>query len=190
MPGKITQFEGVHAFLSNFWTSSVVLDDQTYMTVEHAYQAAKFDSVLIRSMIRRQPSGGMAKREARRHTIDKAAWDAKKIVVMRGLLHQKFAIPALREGLLRTGLTTLVEGNTWNDTFWGVCNDVGENHLGLLLMAIRQEVRRTATILVHQRTYRRFIEPDELVKDGTVRCVMCGQIDETKYHEVRYCYAG
>ncbi len=31
----------------------------------------------------------------------------------------------------------IVERNTWNDTFWGVCKGKGENHLGILLMEIR-----------------------------------------------------
>jgi predicted NAD-dependent protein-ADP-ribosyltransferase YbiA (DUF1768 family) len=31
----------------------------------------------------------------------------------------------------------LIEGNWWGDTYWGVCNGVGENHLGKLLMKIR-----------------------------------------------------
>lgn len=38
----------------------------------------------------------------------------------------------------------LIEGNAWNDTFWGVCNGVGENWLGQLLMERRAELQRTA----------------------------------------------
>lgn len=57
---------------------------------------------------------------------------------MRALLMVKFA-PAteLAERLLATGDAQLVEGNTWGDTFWGVCDGVGENHLGRLHMWIR-----------------------------------------------------
>jgi predicted NAD-dependent protein-ADP-ribosyltransferase YbiA (DUF1768 family) len=42
--------------------------------------------------------------------------------------------------LKATGDEELVEGNWWNDTFWGVCNGVGENNLGKLLMKIRAEL--------------------------------------------------
>ena len=37
----------------------------------------------------------------------------------------------------------LEEGNTWNDTFWGVHlkNGQGQNHLGRILMKIRTELR-------------------------------------------------
>ena len=31
----------------------------------------------------------------------------------------------------------LVEGNTWNDTLWGVCEGKGRNILGIILMEIR-----------------------------------------------------
>jgi predicted NAD-dependent protein-ADP-ribosyltransferase YbiA (DUF1768 family) len=34
----------------------------------------------------------------------------------------------------------IVENNTWNDTYWGVCNNVGENHLGKLLTEIKEEL--------------------------------------------------
>ena len=48
----------------------------------------------------------------------------------------------LQERLLATGDAILIEGNTWNDTYWGVCNGVGKNTLGQLLMKIREEIRK------------------------------------------------
>lgn len=47
----------------------------------------------------------------------------------------------LSEMLEATGDAELIEGNHWGDTFWGVCNGVGQNNLGKLLMAIRSENR-------------------------------------------------
>ncbi|MGM9605038.1 MAG: hypothetical protein ACI3XG_08225 [Faecousia sp.] len=37
----------------------------------------------------------------------------------------------------------LEEGNTWHDTFWGVDAKTrdGENHLGRILMRVRQDLR-------------------------------------------------
>jgi hypothetical protein len=35
----------------------------------------------------------------------------------------------------------LVEGNTWNDRYWGVCRGVGQNKLGHLLMKLREEYK-------------------------------------------------
>ena len=69
---------------------------------------------------------------------------------MEMLLRQKFADPALREQLLNTKDSMLIEGNNHGDTFWGVCKGEGQNQLGRLLMKIRQEIieeeRRIKTI--------------------------------------------
>jgi predicted NAD-dependent protein-ADP-ribosyltransferase YbiA (DUF1768 family) len=57
---------------------------------------------------------------------------------MEQLLRQKFAGP--RAFLLAaTSPAELIEGNTWHDTFWGVCDGIGENNLGRLLMKIRDD---------------------------------------------------
>ena len=54
--------------------------------------------------------------------------------------------PELAARLVLTGVMPLVEGNAWHDVFWGV--DVrtgeGENHLGRILMAIRNEMQQGA----------------------------------------------
>ena len=65
---------------------------------------------------------------------------------MRTLLRKKFSMPELREKLLATGDTTLIEGTTWHDNYWGVCScekcgGRGKNRLGELLMEIREELR-------------------------------------------------
>ncbi len=60
---------------------------------------------------------------------------------MKQILRIKFADPALRTALEATGEATLIEGNTWNDTFWGVCRGKGQNNLGKILEAIRAENR-------------------------------------------------
>jgi len=138
-------FEKKHRFLSNFAPAFVGLDGQTYPTVEHAYQAAKFppDS-LRRRAVGLAPYAAAAKRQARAlHMTDaeRRQWDQRKLGVMRQLLVQKFANSELAKALLETGDRELIEGNWWGDTYWGVCRGVGENHLGKLLMEIRAGMR-------------------------------------------------
>ena len=41
MEKPITRFRGTWSFLSNFFPAPIVLNGKTYLTVEHAYQAAK-----------------------------------------------------------------------------------------------------------------------------------------------------
>ena len=61
---------------------------------------------------------------------------------MRDLLHLKFSSIELAQMLLSTGSEILQEGNTWNDTFWGVNAHTGQgrNVLGKLLMEVRAEL--------------------------------------------------
>ena len=61
---------------------------------------------------------------------------------MASLLFAKFAQPELRKLLCETGDADLVEGNTWGDKFWGVCEGKGKNMLGLLLMQVRAAARK------------------------------------------------
>ena len=57
---------------------------------------------------------------------------------MEELILLKFrANSDLRDRLLATGHCFLEETNNWGDRFWGVCEGVGENHLGRILMRVR-----------------------------------------------------
>jgi len=136
----VLEFRGPFRFLSNFWFTPVTLDGETYPTVEHAYQAAKTLSIVRRRAIQEAPQPGDAKRQGRTVPL-RPGWDAMRLDVMCDLLEQKFAREPLRSLLLATGEVLLIEGNHWGDTFWGVCRGMGENHLGRLLMAAREEIR-------------------------------------------------
>lgn len=135
----IDSFRGEYAFLSNFHPARVKLASRWYPTVENAYQAAKSTDPEYRKHLS-ACSPSEAKRWGKTVFL-KPNWGSRKLAVMRKLLAQKFWIPELREKLLATGDAHLVEGNTWGDTFWGICNGVGENHLGRMLMAIRETKR-------------------------------------------------
>ena len=135
----ITQFSGEYYFLSNFYPSTVELEGQIYSTVEHAYQAAKTKDKKERIEIQRAFYPAEAKRLGRAATI-RSNWDDVKLDVMRYLLEQKFAFGRIEcVKLCNTLNTELVEGNTWGDTYWGVCDGEGANHLGKLLMEIRED---------------------------------------------------
>lgn len=131
----ITEFQGEYRWLSNFYPAPVALDDETYPTVENAFQAAKANPKNRGSFRFCDP--GEAKRLGKR-LLRPHDWDDRKVAVMRGLIQQKFAPGTeLAEKLLATGEAELIEGNTWGDIFWGVCRGLGENNLGRLLMEQR-----------------------------------------------------
>lgn len=143
----ITEFHGPYAFLSNFWLCPVRYAGNDYPSVEHAYQAAKFQNDALRDKMRRAPTPGAAKRQARLWPIETADWESRRLDVMRELLREKFdELNAEADMLLATGGAGIVEGNNWGDTFWGVCKGVGENHLGKMLMEIRGELGGTGLV--------------------------------------------
>lgn len=122
----INDFHGVYRFLSNFWPAAVMLDSVTYPSVEHAYVAAKTLDMTMREVVRTTDSPGAVKRLGRLRSFElRPDWDAVKLTIMADLVRQKFAHPELRSKLVSTGDAELIEGNTWGDTFWGVCKGVG-----------------------------------------------------------------
>jgi ribA/ribD-fused uncharacterized protein len=139
-PVTIGPFKGEHRWLSNFWPALVKLDGFLYPTVEHAYVAAKTTDPMIRKVIQTTDKPGEVKRLGRQFDL-REDWHDIKLQVMEDLLWQKFQDPVLKEQLLATGDEEIVEINTWNDTFWGQCKGKGQNHLGKLLMKIREALR-------------------------------------------------
>jgi hypothetical protein len=143
MPDVIDRFVGVYGFLSNFWYCNIRFEGKTYRSIEHAFQAAKTHDVAERETIRKIITPKEAKRYGRRVKLRKD-WESVKLNIMEMLVEQKFKNPELRQWLLDTGDAELIEGNSWYDTFWGKCNGVGENHLGRILMKVRNLVQAEA----------------------------------------------
>lgn len=143
-PVDISAFSGRYAFLSNFFPSPITAADVHYPTVEHYFQAMKTTDIDDRLKIACAFTPSKAKRLGRQVVL-RPDWEAIKVPVMRSALRMKFAAETdLARLLLATDDALLVEGNTWNDQFWGVCNGRGHNWLGHLLMARRAELRADA----------------------------------------------
>jgi ribA/ribD-fused uncharacterized protein len=142
----ISDFRGDYAFLSNFYAAVVTLDGVEYPTVEHAFQAAKTFDHGIRRSIRNAATPAIAKRMGRR-LKRREDWFQVSLVIMEELVREKFPRYAkLKALLLKTDEAELIEGNNWNDRFYGAVWDtkqnqwVGENHLGQILMKVRGEL--------------------------------------------------
>ena len=139
----IDKFDKEYRFLSNFYLCKIEIDGIVYPSTEHAYQAAKTTNWDVKRHIISQKTPGLARKVGNDRKVTKLRenWDQLRIPVMRELLLIKFAIPVLRQKLLDTGDHELIESNWWKDYFFGVCNGKGENHLGKLLMEIREQIR-------------------------------------------------
>lgn len=145
-PKVIDQFDGECRFLSNFyWFRRPGTKMQT--TVEHLYQAAKCRFSLDAAMVMMAETPGMAKKLGRKVSLVND-WETIKVEVMYRFVLTKFrAEKELGDKLLATGDAVLIEGNNWGDRFWGMVRGKGggwegENHLGKILMQVREEIKR------------------------------------------------
>lgn len=136
----INSFEGEYAFLSNFYEHPISNGVITFPTNEHYFQAMKTLEDDERLAIARAATPGQAKRMGRSVNL-RPDWESIKLDVMETAVRIKFTDPELAAKLIATGDEELIEGNWWNDTFWGVCNGVGENHLGKILMKVRADIK-------------------------------------------------
>lgn len=137
----IDNFDGEFAFLSNFYEVPVEWEGIVYPSTEHAFQAAKVLNPVTRMKIAAAPTPGQAKRMGRSVQL-RHDWEKVKFNVMLNIVLCKFhQHQELAEALLDTGDAELIEGNTWHDTTWGVCNGVGTNWLGKILMQVRAQLK-------------------------------------------------
>lgn len=137
----INKFNDGYEFLSNFFPASVLADDGLiYKNSEAAFQAHKTMDMNERARFQ-ELTPGDAKRLGRKIELINN-WDGIKYMIMFDIVSRKFQQhPDLAEKLLETEDAELIEGNVWNDTYWGVCNGVGENNLGKILMDIRESLK-------------------------------------------------
>jgi hypothetical protein len=148
---SIEKFADEYRFLSNFYAVPIVIGDDVFPSVEHAYQAAKNPTDVHWRACLIAPTPGIAKRLGWRTKL-RPDWHEIRAEVMFALLKQKFAKgSALAAKLLETGDEELVEGNYWHDVFYGQCNGTcssgphvpfGDNVLGELLMDVRAGLKR------------------------------------------------
>lgn len=128
----ISLFRDEYFFLSNFYPVEIKLDGIVYPNAETAFQAQKTLDVEERRKFSMLKNPVQAKRLGRKVKL-RDDWEEVKLDIMTEIVSQKFLQhPHLIEMLLQTGDEELVEGNKWD-----VCKGKGENHLGKILMKIR-----------------------------------------------------
>ena len=139
MSNVITEFRGNNFFLSNFFVAPVFYQGVRFENNEAAFQAAKCPE-------RMREFCGLSPQKATRlgRSVElRPDWEEVKHDVMYQVCKAKFLQnPDLARKLVETGDAELVEGNTWGDKVWGVCDGVGEHNLGKTLMRIRDELQK------------------------------------------------
>ena len=139
-------FTGDFRCFSNFFPSPIrwPFGPVTFPTVEHGFVWHKTNNPIVRRVVLTIDKPGDVKKFGRGIVL-RDEWEDIKLDVMQELVFRKFEQHhLLRKILLNTGDDTLVETNHWHDNFWGDCtcrrcqSIEGENHLGLILMKIRE----------------------------------------------------
>ncbi|MEM6990501.1 MAG: NADAR family protein [Myxococcota bacterium] len=127
---------------SNFSPHPVKIDELSWDTTEHYFQAMKFEDPDARDRIRAADGPSAAARLGRTLAGLRPDWETAKDGVMMTALRAKFGQhDRLRRMLLDTGDAQLVE-HSRNDAYWADGGDgSGRNRLGELLMKLRVELR-------------------------------------------------
>jgi len=132
---------------SNFSPHGIDLQGIHWTTVEHYYQAQKFvetaDAALIPVIHAVQTPEQAAALGRDRTRQVRSDWEQVKTEVMREAVLKKFLThPDIQAILISTGDQLIME-NSPTDYFWGCGRDkTGNNHLGKILMSVRQEIRQ------------------------------------------------
>ncbi|CAD6884509.1 unnamed protein product [Tilletia caries] len=132
-------------FLTNFFPSPIVYSGTHFATAEAFFQAAKFDFV---PELQEEISGA----EWPRRVLEKAqihsqlvspGWSERRLEIMRIAQILKYTQnPQLLQRLLQTCGAKLIEDSRI-DSFWGIGNGNGCNHLGQILMEVRDQLRHS-----------------------------------------------
>ena len=133
-----------YEFTNFFVCPILIIDNNSWPTTEHYFQAQKFVGTPHCEFIRRLNTPRDSFEYARRPKVQtwiRADWGRVKEFVMLKALEEKFnQNEHLKDLLIRTGDKKLYE-HTNNDRFWGDGGDrKGQNKLGMLLMQVRFEL--------------------------------------------------
>lgn len=134
---------------SNFSPHGIHLQGTDWSTVEHYYQAQKFvgtmDAALVQMIYTAQTPEEAALLGRDRTRLVRPDWEQVKTQVMREAVLNKFLTHADIQAILISTANELIVENSPCDYFWGCGEDrTGDNHLGKILMSVRQEIRQLA----------------------------------------------
>lgn len=138
-------FELPYGVFSNFWPAAIVINNITFKTSEHYFQALKFeptDPASFKAVIDADNCMEVTKIGRDRSRILRPDWESVKMDVMFDALTAKYLThEELFKILLSTGSAMIWE-HTTIDKFWGDGGDyLGGNHLGKQLVQLREAVK-------------------------------------------------
>lgn len=143
-------------FFSRYETSEILgtccdspflLEERLWPTVEHYIQAMQFEDEARQEAIRTAESTDIARKLGKTGLFrrPRANWKETRVAYMTRAVYTRCRThDDVRDALLATGDTPLVE-NSQYDYFWGCGRDRrGENRYGRVLMQVREKLREEA----------------------------------------------
>lgn len=129
--------------LAAYSKHSFELDGEQWPSVEHYYQAMKFEESDYRESIRNatHPADATKLGKSKKHGRRKD-WDKVKVTYMTRATYIKCRThPEVAAALLASGEKPIVETSQY-DYFWGCGRDLrGNNAFGKMLMGVREKLR-------------------------------------------------
>ena len=132
----------VNQLLGTFSAHSFILEDKEWPTVEHYFQAMKFETGNHQDKVHLAASPKKARKLGRtRSEKVRNDWSSARTVFMTRAIYTKCrTYPEISALLLSTGSQKLVESSQY-DYFWGCGRDRrGENMYGQILMNVRDKL--------------------------------------------------
>lgn len=151
----INRFNDEYSWLSNFYKADIFYNGLVFPSTENAYQSSKSSETSFAvkcSLCEPNISKRLGKKPEKKNPL----FEKNKVNLMYELNLQKYEKHEdLRNLLIATGNKKIVEGNLWHDNFYGNCtcnkciNINGKNHLGKIIMEIRNIISWVIFILVY-----------------------------------------
>lgn len=142
----ITDFSDEYRFLRNSYPAHFEYKGLTFTNAEAAFQSEKVDDDSSRYAFCKLPAHA-AKKLGRTVRL-RPNWSQMRNEVMENVLRAKFNWEnGLAEMLVDTGDREIRPENVRHENYWGVCQcsecagKKGENHMGKILMKIREELK-------------------------------------------------
>jgi predicted NAD-dependent protein-ADP-ribosyltransferase YbiA (DUF1768 family) len=141
----IDNFNEEFSFLNNSYPSEVFFEGKIYPSIFNAYQASRTVNDFFRKLLQKTQTPEKIYEIAVQIT-DPIDWNTKRLLIMEKLIRDKFIRNSyLKQELLNTlnrDLLNTFSIKTESNVFWGVFKNEGENHLGKILMRVREDIRK------------------------------------------------